>query len=145
MRRGFARRGNHHQSSSSRDHGEAGPSRRIHTTRNQIYDDLLEEALRQSPHADTNRPLKKRKSQRDPSEVIVIDDSTSGMEDIVPNGERREVVVIESSREASEDEDDMEWDNVDLNALPTSEDVAEPDQEPEVREVTLNQTPQKVQ
>ena len=128
---------------SSGNHRGAGPSRRRHA-HHEIYDDLLEEALRESPHVGNERPLKKRRSRRDPSEVIVIDDSASGLEDVSPQKrQEREVLVVESSRESSDGEDEMEWDNVDLNALPTSEDIDKPKPVTEVREVTINATPQK--
>jgi xeroderma pigmentosum group C-complementing protein len=148
MRRGSPWRGKANSASSSRNNIGAGPSRRQHA-RHEIYDDLLEEAL-QSPGADDGeRPLKRRKSRRPPTEVIVIDDSASGLEDVdIPSQKRkeREVVVIESSRESADDEnddDEMEWDNVDLTALPTSEEIQEPEPATEIREVTLNATPQK--
>jgi hypothetical protein len=150
MRRGSPWRGKANSASSSRNNTGAGPSRRHHA-RHEIYDDLLDEALRQSPGADDGeRPLKRRKSRRPPTEVIIIDDSASGLEDVdIPTQKRkeREVVVIESSRESADDDEDddeeMEWDNVDLTALPTSEEIQEPEPATEIREVTLNATPQK--
>jgi len=105
-----------------------------------IYDDLLDEALRQSAQA-PNRPLKKRKSQRDPNEMITIDDKSSGQKNIAIR--EREVVVIESTAEESVDEDEMEWDEVDLTAAPISEEALQPEQAAPVREVTLQATPQK--
>jgi hypothetical protein len=142
MRRGTPWKGKASSLSSS-NHIGAGPSRRQHA-HHEIYDDLLQEALRESPRTGNERPLKKRRSRRDPSEVIVIDDSTSGLEDFGPQKrQEREVVVIESSRESTDGEDEMEWDNVDLNALPTSEDIDEPKPVTDVREVTINSTPQK--
>src|SRR5271167_529798 len=96
--------------SSRRSHGRPRSSGRNAPT--EIYDDLLEEALRQSsPHED--RPLKRRKSQRDPSEVIVVEDLSSAD---VNSGQDSDVVVIESSTNEATDDEEMEWDNVDLNA-----------------------------
>lgn len=106
----------------------------------EIYDDLLEEALRQSS-PNEERPLKKRKSQRDSSEVIVVDDLSS---DNAKPGKEKDVVVIEgSSNEEESDDEEMEWDNVDLNSGQFSEDVTETQTSPIVREVTLTTTPQK--
>jgi len=105
-----------------------------------IYDDLLDEALRQSAQV-PNRPLKKRKSQRDPNEMITIDDKSSGQENIAIR--EREVVVIESTAEESVDEDEMEWDEVDLTAAPISEEALQPEEAAPVREVTLQATPPK--
>jgi hypothetical protein len=137
MRRGDSSQGRANRS--SRNHAGAGPSRR---RENEIYDNLLEEALRQEPYADNDRPLKKRKSRRDPKDVIVIDDSASAAEDVISEY-KREVVLIESSRNSTDNEDEMEWDDVDLTALPTSEDLQELEPTPVVRAVTINAPPPK--
>ena len=109
----------------------------------QIYDDLLEEALQQSS-PDLGRPLKRRKSQRGPDEVIAIDSGSSVGDDTKGTSER-DVVVIDSSSNEREDSDDeeMEWDNVDLTTFPTSDDIPDTQESPAVREVTLTTTPQK--
>lgn len=138
MRRGNSSRGRADRSS-SRNNAVAGPSRRHE---NEIYDDLLEEALRHGPRADNDRPLKKRKSRRDPNDIIVIDDSASAAEDVVSENQR-EVFFVESSQNSTDNEDEMEWDDVDLTALPTSEGTQEIGPAPTVREVTLNAQPRK--
>ena len=131
MRRG-TRWTENRQSSSRQSRG--GVRRQGRTDAADIYDDLLEEALRQSsPH---QGPLKKRKSQRDPSGVLV-DDMRS---EEVKSGKEKDVIVIENSNDVSDDED-MEWDTIDLH--PLSEDVTETQTSPVIREVTLISTPQK--
>ena len=123
--------------------GPSRTSRRPLSTRNEIYDDLLDEALQQVP-PDENRPLKKRKSQRDSSQVIVVDDASSEVEEISPK-KKRDIVEVESSEneaQQTDDEDEMDWDDVDLAALPTSEATAA-ETVPAVREVTLTTTTQK--
>ena len=131
-----------------RRRGHARPSRgpssggsRSKDRTSEIYNELLEEALRHSP-AQTSRPLKRRRSQR--GEVIVLDDTSSGVEEIAPR-KGKEVITIEtSSNEVSEDEDEMEWDTVDLNNAPLSEDVTETHTSPIVHEITLTApTPSK--
>lgn len=122
--------------SSSRQ-SRRGIRRQRRTESSDIYDELLEEALRQ-PSWNDERPLKKRKSQRDPSDVVVIDGLNS--EEVRPGKENDVVVVGSSSNDASDDED-IEWDTVDLH--PLSEDVTETLTSPVIREVTLVSTPQK--
>jgi hypothetical protein len=122
--------------------GRSRTSRRPLSTRNEIYDDLLDEALQQVP-PDENRPLKKRKSQRDSSQVIVVDDASSEVEEISPK-KKRDIVEVESSEneaQQTDDEDEIDWDDVDLAALPTSEATAA-ETVPAVREVTLTTTTQ---
>jgi hypothetical protein len=141
MTRGSQWRGNR-DGSTSASRGISRTTRRAVSTRNEIYDDLLDEALQQIPQ-DEHRPLKKRKSKRDPSNVITIDDASSGMEEIPRNGQ--DIIVVESSDsgiQQTDDEDGMDWDDVDLAALPTSEDTAA-ETVPTVREVTLTTTPSK--
>lgn len=126
----------------SASRGRPRTPRRPVSTSNEIYDDLLDEALQQVSQ-DESRPLKKRKSQRDASQVIMVDDVSSGVEEIIPkNG--RDVVIVgssESEEQQSDDEDEMDWDDVDLAALPISEGAE--GTVPVVREVTLTTTPQK--
>src|SRR5271168_3823784 len=91
-----------------------------------IYDDLLDEALRNTPATPESRPLKRRRSARGDAEVIVVDNAESER-DVAPetrgNGGGRkgkEVVVIESSTSEGEDDsedEEMEWDNVDLTGV----------------------------
>ena len=138
MRRGNSSRGRAN-SYSSRNNAVAGPSRR---RENEIYDVLLDEALRQGSRTDNDRPLKKRKSRRDSNDIIVIDDSHSAGEDVVSENQR-EVILVDSSRNSTDNEDDMEWDDVDLTVLPTSDEPQEIEPAPTVREVTLNAQPQK--
>jgi hypothetical protein len=138
MRRGNSSRGRENRYS-SRNNAVAGPSRR---RENEIYDVLLEEALRQGSRTDNDRPLKKRKSRHDPNDITVIDDPHSAAEAVVSENQR-EVIVIESSRNSTDNEDDMEWDDVDLTVLPTSEEPQEIEPASKVREVTLNAQPQK--
>jgi hypothetical protein len=141
MTRGNQWRGNRDGSISASRSGSR-PTRRPTSTRNEIYDDLLDEALQQIPQEE-NRPLKKRKSQRDPSHVITIDDASSEVEENPRNAQ--DVIMVESSDsdiQQTDDEDEMDWDDVDLAALPTSEDTAA-DTKPTVREVTLTTTPNK--
>ena len=109
----------------------------------QIYDDLLDEALQQSS-PDLGRPLKRRKSQRGADEVITIDSGDSGVDESKGTSER-DVVVIDSSSNDGEnsDDDEMEWDNVDLTTFPTSDDIPDTQESPSIREVTLTTTPQK--
>jgi hypothetical protein len=119
--------------------------RRSHkrTTPAQIYDDLLEEALRQSS-PDLDRPLKRRKSQRASDEVIAIDSDGSGVDEVKSTSDR-DVIIIDSSANECDDSDDeeMEWDNVDLTTFPTSEDIPDTQESPVIKEVTLTTTPQK--
>lgn len=116
----------------SRIVGRNGPS--------EIYEDLLEEALRQSS-PNEERPLKRRKSQRDSSDVIVVDEMSSEERTSI---KEKDAVVIESSSSIEESEDEeMEWDNVDLNTGQFSENVTETQISPVIREVTLTQTPTK--
>jgi len=109
----------------------------------EIYEDLLDEALRNTPSAAEGRPLKRRRSARDGKEVIVVDESDEdgGKEE----GKGKEIVVIEisSSQGGDSDDEEMEWDNVDLTAI-TALDVpgAESPTSPTIREVTLTNTPQ---
>jgi len=124
-----------------RPRGHAGPSRgtsskgsRKTDRTSEIYNELLEEALRNSP-SESSRPLKRRRSQR--GEVIVLDDTSSGVEEITSK-KGKEVITIEtSSNELSDDEDEMDWDTVDLNNAPLSEDVTETQTSPIVHEITL--------
>jgi len=124
-----------------RPRGHAGPSRgtsskgsRKTDRTSEIYNELLEEALRNSP-SDSSRPLKRRRSQR--GEVIVLDDTSSGVEEVTSK-KGKEVITIEtSSNELSDDEDEMDWDTVDLNNAPLSEDVTETQTSPIVHEITL--------
>jgi len=112
----------------------------------EIYEDLLDEALRNTPSAAEGRPLKRRRSARGGKEVIVVDDSEDdgGKEE----GKAKEIVVIEtsSSQDDDSDDDEMEWDNVDLTAV-TALDVpgAGSPTSPAIREVTLTNTPQAKQ
>jgi hypothetical protein len=130
---------------SSPSGSRAGPRRlrgQGQSRREEIYDDLLQETLSHSAQAD-ERPLKRRKSRRDPSQVIIIDD-TSSMDEGVIETKGKNVVVIDSSTEGDTDiEDAMEWDNVDLTTLPFSQDAAKNELTPSVREVTLATSPQK--
>lgn len=103
----------------------------------EIYDDLLEEVLTQSSPND-QRPLKKRKSQRNPSDVVVADFESS--EELKYGQEKGEIVIESFSNDASEYED-MEWDTIDLH--PLSEDTAKTQMSPVIREVALVSTPQK--
>jgi hypothetical protein len=121
--------------------GQRRARRRVPSRQNDIYNDLLVEVLSHSSQ-DEHRPLKRRKSQRPPSEVIQIDDASSDdARAALPK--EKEVVVIDSSSDFSAGEDDeMEWDTVDLTAVPFSEDVTE-NEMPAVREITLASTPQK--
>jgi hypothetical protein len=107
------------------------------TEASDIYDELLEEALRQ-PSWNDERPLKKRKSQRDSSDVVVVDGLNS---EEVKHRKENDVVVIDSSSNDASDDEDIEWDTVDLQ--PLSEDVTETLTSPVIREVTLASTPQK--
>jgi len=109
----------------------------------QIYDDLLDEALQQSS-PDLGRPLKRRKSQRGADEVITIDSGDSGVDESKGTSER-DVVVIDSSSNDGEnsDDDEMEWDNVDLTTFPTSDDIPDTQESPSIREVTLTTALQK--
>ena len=115
-----------------------------HPTSSEIYNDLLNDALRQSSQTD-NRPLKKRKSQRDESEITKTGDNISIIDDYRATTEREIVVIDNSASEVSEGDDDeeMEWDNIDLAAAPLPEDIAEAQRSPEIREVTLTTIPQK--
>jgi hypothetical protein len=72
--------------------------------------------------------------------VIVLDD-TSSTDDRAVSEKGKEVMIVDSS--SDEDEDEMEWDEVDLTALPMSEDITESETTPATREVTLSRTPQK--
>jgi len=109
----------------------------------QIYDDLLEEALRQSS-PDLGRPLKRRKSQRPADEIITIDSEGSEAGEDKGTSERDVVVIDSSSQEGDDSEDEeMEWDNVDLMTFPNSEDILDTEASLVVREVTLTTTPQK--
>src|SRR5438046_2328814 len=92
MRRGNRWTENRQSSSRSRQSREGSRRQRL-TGASEIYDDLLDEALHQSSPNDY-RPLKKRKSQRDTSEVAVIDQSSRNE---VKNAEEHDLVVIESS------------------------------------------------
>ena len=103
----------------------------------EIYDDLLEEVLTQSSPND-QRPLKKRKSQRGPSDVVVVDGGSS--EELRPGPEKDGIVIESFSNDASDDED-MVWDTIDLH--PLSEDTAKTQTSPVIREVALVTTPQK--
>jgi len=105
-----------------------------------IYDDLLEEALRR-PSPAHNRPLKKRKSQRNPTEVITIENTSSEQENGIT--EDKDIVVIDSTDGESVDQDDMEWDEVELTAVPISEQRLQSEAEPRVKEFALQSTPQK--
>jgi hypothetical protein len=116
-----------------------GPRSSGRNAPSEIYEDLLEEVLRQSSPPE-ERPLKKRKSQRDPSEVIVVEDLSSAD---VKSGQDSDVGVIESSTNEVTDDEEMEWDNVDLNTASYSEDVTETQTSPVIREVHLVSTPQK--
>jgi hypothetical protein len=122
--------------SSSRQ-SRRGVRRQGRTGASEIYDDLLEEALLQSSPSD-QRPLKKRKSQRDSSGVVVLD-AVSPEE--VNSGKENHAVVIENSSDDVSDDEDVEWDTVDLH--PLSEDVTETPTSHAVREVALVSTPQK--
>jgi len=110
-----------------------------------IYEDLLDEALRSSPATPRSRPLKRRRSARG-TDVIVIDDTESdgdgarGTKENGEGGRGHEVVVVESSTssDGSEDEE-MEWDNVDLTGV-TSLDT--PADSPPVREITMAKPPE---
>jgi hypothetical protein len=124
-----------------RNRSRGSPNGLRPSTPAEIYDDLLDQALR-DPQQHHERPLKKRKSKRDSPEVIVIDDSSQGEMDEAPYGKESNVVVISSSNEDS-DEDDMEWDNVDLTNLPMSNEALEAETSPVIREVALPATPQK--
>ena len=135
MRRGNRWTQNRQSSSRSRQSRERSRRQRL-TGASEIYDDLLEEAFQQSSPNDY-RPLKKRKSQRGTSEVAVIDQSSQNE---LKNGEEHDVVVIESSSNEFSDDEDIEWDNVELH--PLSEDVTETQTSPVIREVTLVSTPQ---
>jgi hypothetical protein len=104
------------------------------TGASEIYDDLLEEALLQSSPSD-QRPLKKRKSQRAPSGVVVLGDVSP--EEAKPGKENHAVVIENSSNDVSDDED-VEWDTVDLHP-----DVTETPTSPAILEVALVSTPQK--
>jgi hypothetical protein len=123
--------------------GHRRPRRHATSGHDEIYDELLQEALHESPQ-DENRPLKRRKSQRDQSQVVIIDDTSSGDNGLV-HGKSEEVVVIDSSSEinSTDEQDEQEWDDIDLTALPISEDITESEATPAVRHVTLATTPQK--
>ena len=108
----------------------------------EIYDDLLEEVLLQSSPKE-DRPLKKRKSQRDSSEVIAIDGPGSGIDKSTRKGGHDVVVIESSSDNMSEDDDEMEWDTVDLSAAPLPQDFTETETTPAIREVTLAASPKK--
>src|SRR5277367_4763547 len=110
-----------------------------HTGPSGIYDDLLQETLRQSS-SNEERPLKRRKSHRDHSQPIVVSNSSL---DSVKSGNDKDVVVIESSSNEISDDEEMEWGNVDLDVVPYSDDVTDTQTSPVIREVTLNSTPQK--
>ena len=77
--------------------------------------------------------------------MIVVDNISSGTEEIPPKREQGPITIETSSNELSEDEADMEWDTVDLNnAPPLSEDVTEKQTSPIDHEITLTTpTPQK--
>jgi hypothetical protein len=120
--------------------GQRRPRRQVLSRQNEIYDDLLVDVLSHSQ--DERRPLKRRKSQRQPSEVILIDDQSSEDARAAPSGDK-DVVIIDSSTDVSEGEDDeVEWDTVELTAVPFSGNVAE-NEISTAREVTLASTPQK--
>jgi hypothetical protein len=72
--------------------------------------------------------------------VIVLND-TSSADDRAVSEKGKQVMIVDSS--SDEDEDEMEWDEVDLTAQPMSEDVTESETTPATREVTLARTPQK--
>ena len=108
----------------------------------QIYDDLLEEALRQSP-TDLGRPLKRRKSQRPADEVITIDSESLGVDEIKGTSEWDVAVMDSSPKEQESEDEEMEWDDVDLTTVPASEDIPETQTSPAVGDITLTATPQK--
>jgi xeroderma pigmentosum group C-complementing protein len=143
MKRGNSRNGSSVSGSGSQK--RPGPPRSLFAQNPaEIYNDLLEEALRQSRSASSSpRPLKKRRSQRDPNvtEAIVVDDPSSGRES-ANKGQQREVYVIDSTEEESADDDNMEWDEVDLTARPASTENLQPEyEETSAREVTLQANP----
>lgn len=117
-----------------------------------IYNDLLDEALRNTPTSSESRPLKRRRSARGDAEVIVVDDSASERSAAQRRkengkggrgkgkGKGKEVVVIESSTTEVDDSEDeeMEWDNVDLTGVTS---LDQPADSPPVREITLSKAP----
>jgi hypothetical protein len=110
--------------------------------RSEVYDELLQEALENAPVEALERALKRRKSQRGDSDVIVIDEPT-GQE---AGTSQKGVMVISSAEEQEEENDsEIEWDDVELNpnAMSTSDAFADTQTSPLVREVTISQTPQK--
>jgi hypothetical protein len=110
------------------------------TAPSEVYEDLLEEVLQQQSSTD-ERPLKKRKSQRDPSQAILIDNTLSELDETRRKDER-EMVTDDSSNVSSED-DEMEWDNVDLATVPVSEGITDTQTSPMVLDITLSTAPQK--
>jgi hypothetical protein len=112
-----------------------------------IYDDLLDEALRNTPATPESRPLKRRRSARGDAEVIVVYDTESerevaqGKKENGEGGKGKEVVVIESSTSEVNDSEDeeIEWDNVDLTGVTN---LDEPADSPPVREITLSKAPE---
>jgi len=109
----------------------------------EIYEDLLDEALGDRASATEGRPLKRRRSARGDKEAIVVDESEEdGRQE---EGKGKEIVVIEISSSQGDDSDDeeMEWDNVDLTGITTLQAPgAESPTSPTIREVTLTNTPQ---
>ena len=105
------------------------------STPDDIYEELLEEALRNS-REEGNRPLKRRKSGRDRQEVIVADESIQEGIEQPTLGNEREAVVITSSSNPSESDGEIEWDDVDLTALSKVE-GQESKSSPVIREIAL--------